>query len=216
MSLVFSETAFDNFYLTVYNLFHTECLTHDIDRQGVWFTNNRLYFKCRGSMFPSKEHYLRKEKHWCQDCTEGWLFRAICRIYDSNENQIYFGGWNNGKPNGYGFEDNYFGYFKDGMRNGEGVSFINNMIYIGNFKDDIPCGRGTSFNVANKLQITQQWTNGEVENIDTCVSNLDLEFFKKYNMERVYRNIHKHNPYFGNPTLEMCWDTKLVRCEFPF
>ena len=216
-----TREIFDKFKFIVHKMFTTDCFTDNLDQDNTWFTSQKLYFMCKGLMFPTTEHADNNDARKCSETASGWFFRGFCRIYGKSDfpygREIYFGGWNNGSRCGYGFEEDYFGYFQDGFREGEGVAFKDNVIYMGNFRVDRFHGNGKTLTIEDGklMETTQVWDNGTlVQNIKKERADYSLhELFHEYNMKRIRRN--SSIGYFGNPTTPMCFHCKLTRCENP-
>ena len=86
------------------------------------------------------------------------------------QGDIYIGQIRKGIPFGYGQSTTktggkYIGYFKDGMRYGQGtyVNLTTGKKYVGEFKNNLKEGKGTQFYVDGSKQYEGEWRNGEYD-----------------------------------------------------
>ncbi|OMJ73566.1 hypothetical protein SteCoe_27731 [Stentor coeruleus] len=124
-----------------------------------------------------------------------------------NTGEKYKGSWDKGQKSGLGFFQysnhhiEYYGYWTNDMRNGQGVQYYEDAKYVGNFKNNLRHGNG-DYIWKNEWVYKGQWDEGKCSGMGKIYKPGGILFFDGFfnNFMRTGKGIQYNNngKYEGN------------------
>lgn len=135
------------------------CIKSNVSYKGVWTENNFHNF---GVLLKENEGYL-----YIGEFYEGER-EGVGKEIDEVKKTLYLGGFSENEKHGFGMIEEefgiYYGFWKNGLKHGEGLFMFNDAsYYLGFWRKGKRSGKGIYVKSSNGKVFKAEWKNGKID-----------------------------------------------------